>query len=57
MKAGSLDNYLLNTSQAKIHSKFGLYLRSLINQKQKDADNFTLHYIPGTSKGSSNKKK
>lgn len=33
MKAGSLDNYLLNTKPSLIHSKFGLYLRSLIKQK------------------------
>lgn len=30
MKAGSLDNYLLQTKPADIDSKFGLYLRSLI---------------------------
>ena len=30
MKAGSLDNYLLNTRPAVIGSKFGLHLRSLI---------------------------
>ena len=27
MKAGSLDNYLLNTKPKRIDSKFGLYLR------------------------------
>ena len=30
MKAGSLDNYLLNTKPKRIGSKFGLYLRDLI---------------------------
>ena len=30
MKAGSLDNYLLETKPADIDLKFGLYLRSLI---------------------------
>jgi len=30
MKAGSLDNYLLNTKTKKIDSKFGLYLRDLL---------------------------
>jgi len=30
MKAGSLDNYLLQTKPEKIDSKFGVYLRSLI---------------------------
>jgi large subunit ribosomal protein L28 len=33
MKAGSLDNYLLRTDPAIIHSKFGLHLRSLIIEK------------------------
>lgn len=33
MKAGSLDNYLLQTKPAAIDSKFGLYLRDLIKQK------------------------
>lgn len=36
MKAGSLDNYLLQTKPEKIDSKFGIYLRSLIQQKKKD---------------------
>jgi ribosomal protein L28 len=30
MKAGSLDNYLLQTKPADIDSKFGLYLRTLV---------------------------
>lgn len=30
MKAGSLDNYLLNTKPEKIGSKFGLHIRGLI---------------------------
>ena len=33
IKAGSLDNYLLNTKPADIDSKFGLYLRELIQKK------------------------
>ena len=33
MKAGSLDNYLLNTKPKLIGSKFGLYLRELIKAK------------------------
>jgi large subunit ribosomal protein L28 len=34
IKAGSLDNYLLNTKPADIDSKFGLYLRELIQRKK-----------------------
>ena len=30
IKAGSLDNYLLQTKPENIDSKFGIYLRSLI---------------------------
>ena len=30
IKAGSLDNYLLNTKPAALDSKFGLHLRDLI---------------------------
>ena len=33
MKAGSLDNYLLNTKPKDISSKFGLYIRDLLIQK------------------------
>jgi hypothetical protein len=36
MKAGSLDNYLLNTNPKDIDSKFGLYLRDLIKEKIKN---------------------
>ena len=49
IKAGSLDNYLLRTKPQDIDSKFGLYLRSLIKQKQKDP-NFAVPYIKGTAK-------
>lgn len=49
MKAGSLDNYLLNTKTKKIDSKFGLYLRDLLLQKKKNPDTFELKYIPGTA--------
>lgn len=47
MKAGSLDNYLLTTKPAVIDSKFGLYIRSLIEAKQADPENFKLKYVPG----------
>ena len=30
IKAGSFDNYLLNTNPKKIHSKFGLHLRDIM---------------------------
>jgi ribosomal protein L28 len=33
MKAGSLDKYLLNTKPKYIDSKFGMYLRNVIEQK------------------------
>lgn len=33
MKAGSLDNYLLQTKPDKIGSKFGLFLRDKIKEK------------------------
>ena len=46
MKRGSFDNYLLNTKVAQIDSRFGLFLRSLMIQKQKDPD-FEVPYIPG----------
>lgn len=34
MKAGSFDNYLLNTKPSDIDSKLGLHLRSLIQKKK-----------------------
>lgn len=46
MKAGSLDNYLLETKPELIDSKFGLYLRSLIKQKKANPD-FAVPYIKG----------
>ncbi len=49
MKAGSLDNYLLNTKTTDIDSKFGLYLRDLI-QKKKANPNFVVPYIKGQAK-------
>lgn len=49
MKAGSLDNYLLNTKPKVIDSKFGLFLRDLLKQKLKDPEGFNLKYIPGTA--------
>ena len=48
MKAGSLDNYLLRTKTKDIDSKFGLYLRDLIEKKLKNPD-FEIGYIPGTA--------
>lgn len=51
MKKGSLDNYLLTTKPSQIDSKFGLYLRSLIQDKLKDPENFIPPaYIQGTAK-------
>ena len=38
MKAGSLDNYLLNTKPKMIGSKFGLYLREQIKSKARNPD-------------------
>lgn len=49
MKAGSLDNYLLNTKPQKIDSKFGLYLREQIKLKQKNPANYLYVYVPGTA--------
>jgi large subunit ribosomal protein L28 len=50
MKAGSLDNYLLNTKPKYIDSKFGLYLRDLIQKKKNNKLSYNdLVYIPGTS--------
>ena len=49
MKSGSLDNYLLNTKPKDIGSKFGLYIRELLIQKQKNPLTFKLNYIPGST--------
>lgn len=38
MKAGSLDKYLLNTKEKHIDSKFGIYLRDILKQKQNNPD-------------------
>jgi large subunit ribosomal protein L28 len=48
MKAGSLDNYLLNTKPQDIDSKFGLHLRNLIKQKKANPE-FAVPYIKGTA--------
>jgi len=56
MKAGSLDNYLLNTKPKLIGSRFGLHLRDLIEQKLEDPENFDLKYIPGTAKAKRSRK-
>lgn len=55
MKAGSLDNYLLNTNPNDIDSKFGLYLRGLIKSKIKNPE-MEIGYIPGTAKLPRNRK-
>lgn len=49
IKAGSLDNYLLNTKPTDIDSKFGLYLRELIQRKKADPE-FAVPYIKGQAK-------
>ena len=50
MKRGSLDKYLLNTKPQHIDSKFGLYLRSVLQDKLKNPETFIYKYIPGTAK-------
>ena len=47
MKAGSFDNYILNTKPHRIDSRFGLYVRGLMMQKKRNPDEFELPYIPG----------
>lgn len=47
MKAGSLDKYLLNTKEKNIDSKFGIYLRDILQKKQADPT-LPYQYIPGT---------
>ena len=49
MKAGSLDKYLLKTSDAQIDSKFGCHLKKLIKAKSKN-ENMDIGYIPGTAR-------
>jgi len=49
IKRGSLDNYLLLTQEKQINSKFGMHLKALIKQKQRDPS-FTPLYIPGQSR-------
>ena len=49
IKAGSLDNYLINTKPEDIDSKFGLYLRELISKKKTDPE-FAVPYIKGQAK-------
>ena len=46
MKRGSFDNYILNTKPKQVDSKMGIYLRTLMIQKQKNPD-FKVPYIPG----------
>jgi ribosomal protein L28 len=45
VKAGSFDNYILNTHPSKLNSKLGMFLRDLMKKRQKDPD-FELPYIP-----------
>lgn len=49
MKCGNLDNYLLTTKSKYLDSKMGLYLRSMIKDKQRNPDTFKMDYIPGTA--------
>jgi len=49
IKAGSLDNYLLNTKPEKIDSKWGLHVRDLIKKKMEDPA-FEVPYIQGSAK-------
>ena len=56
MKAGSLDNYILTTKPQYLDSKFGTYLKSLIQEKQRDPTSFKMPYIPGTSEVKKSKK-
>lgn len=49
MKAGSLDNYLLQTKPQDIDSKFGMYLKELIKKKQANPE-FAIPYIKGTAR-------
>mmetsp|Transcript_38338 Transcript_38338/g.28231 ORF Transcript_38338/g.28231 Transcript_38338/m.28231 type:complete len:89 (-) Transcript_38338:528-794(-) len=55
MKAGSLDKYLLNTKPKHIDSKYGMYLRGLIQQKLKNPD-FEVGYVLGTAHQGKTKK-
>lgn len=48
MKQGSFDNYILFTKPEQIDSKFGLYLRKLMEEKKADPK-FKVPYIPGTA--------
>ena len=49
MKAGSFDNYLLQTKPQDIGSKMGLHLRDLIKRKKADPT-LKIGYVPGTAK-------
>jgi len=46
IKAGSFDNYLLNTKPKYIDSRFGLHVRDLMIKKTKNPS-FMVPYIPG----------
>jgi hypothetical protein len=59
MKAGSLDFYLLNSHPKKIDSKFGVFLRDLIKEKQKERAQgleSEVAYIPGTARQARSRK-
>jgi ribosomal protein L28 len=48
IKAGSFDNYLINTSTKYIDSRFGMYLKSLVEMKRRNPK-FEVPYIPGSA--------
>ena len=56
MKAGSLDNYILNTAPRFLDSKFGLFLKELIKSKKQSPETFKMPYVPGTAITSRTKK-
>jgi len=48
MKKGSFDNYIMGTRAKTLDSKFGVYIRALMLQKQKNPQ-FKIPVIPGHS--------
>lgn len=48
MKKGSFDNYILLTKASQLDSKFGIYLKTLMQQKKANPS-FKVPYIPGTA--------
>jgi len=47
MKAGSFDNYILNTKPETLHSRMAIHLRNLMLRKQKEGSKFIVPYVPG----------